>query len=123
MQDSSKATYIDLNISINKINGWSNAIEKYRTGVYIDTDTTDPSENNPYLAIQNMNKYTNNGTASPYPTCTYDYWVFDKTNCSRNTTEAIYTSSLTSGTSFVSTGFMCISFNEKYSSSSLNIWS
>jgi subtilase family serine protease len=86
MQDSSKATYVDLNVSVSKINGWIDAIEKYRTGIYIDTDTTDPSENNPYVAIQNMNKYTNDGAGSPYPTCTYDYWVYDRTNCSRNTT-------------------------------------
>jgi hypothetical protein len=98
-------------------------MEKYRTGIYVDTDTTVTNEDNPYVAIQNMNKYANNGTASPYPTCTYDFWVFDKTNCSRNATEAIYTASLSSGKSFVSTGFMCMSFNEKYSSSSLNIWS
>jgi hypothetical protein len=110
MQDSSKSTYIDLNISINKINSWINAMEKYRTGIYIDSSTTN-TEDNPYVALQNMNKLTNNGTSSPYPTCTYDYWVFDKTNCSYNATEAIYSSSLTSGTSFVSTGFMCVSFN------------
>ncbi len=70
-----------------------------------------------------MNKYTNNRTSSPYPTCTYDYWVFDNMNCSNNATESIYTASLSSGKSFVKTGFMCISFNEKYSSSSLKIWS
>lgn len=86
MQDSSKATYVDLNISINKINGWINAIEMYRAGIYIDTDTTDLTENNPYVAIQNMNKYTNNTAASPYPTCTQDYWVFDKTNCTYSAT-------------------------------------
>lgn len=58
-----------------------------------------------------MNKYSNNGTGGVPPTCTYDYWVFDNTNCTKNSTESIYSASVTSGSTFVTTGFQCISFN------------
>lgn len=112
MRDSTKATYVDLNTSINKINSWLNVLEKYRAGVYIDALNSVMTEDNPTVAIQNMNILTNNGTAALYPTCTNDYWVFDNTNCSHNSTESIYTpSTVLSGTTFVTTGFMCISFN------------
>ncbi len=81
------------------------------------------SESNPYTSLANMNKIASGSASGGIPTCTLDAWVFDKQNCSRSASESIYEASPTSGTSFVSTGHMCISFNEKFSSSNLNIWS
>ena len=71
-----------------------------------------------------MNKYTNNKTGGTPPSCTNDYWVFDNVNCTHNSTETIYvsTTSSTSGSTFASTGFMCISLNEKYQSQNNYSW-
>lgn len=69
-----------------------------------------------------MNKYTNNGTSGSPPSCTNDYWVFDATNCTYAPTEARYVESTTSGVTFASTGTLCISFNQKFQSSSSSIW-
>jgi hypothetical protein len=70
-----------------------------------------------------MNKYTNNGTGGVIPTCTFDYWVFDSTNCTGLANETKYVSnSTTSGTTFASSGFYCISLNEKFSSNSSAKW-
>lgn len=38
MRDSSKSTYVNLTYSPNKITGWINAIDNYRTGIYDDAD-------------------------------------------------------------------------------------
>ena len=72
-----------------------------------------------------MNKYANNQTGGSPPSCTNDYWVFDNVNCTHNATETIYvsTTSSTSGSTFASTGFMCISFNEKYQTQNNDSWS
>lgn len=112
MRDSTTAQYIDLNFSPTKISGWIAAMEKYRLGVYVDADPALTSEDNPLIALDGMNKYTNNGTGGVPPSCTNDYWVFDSTNCTHNATESIYVSNnSTSGTTFASTGTTCISFN------------
>jgi ABC-type multidrug transport system fused ATPase/permease subunit len=111
MQDSTKSVYVNLNYSTDKITGWVNAMKQYEAGIYVDAPSSVTSEDNPYVALGNMNKYADNGTGGAPPTCTFDYWVFDKANCTHNSTESIYAASPTSGTAFVSTGFMCISFN------------
>lgn len=112
MRDSSNSAYVNLSYSIGKINGWLNAIEKYRIGVYVDASPGLTTEDNPQIALQGMNKYTNNGTGGVIPTCTFDYWVFDKTNCTNGSGETQYTvNSTTNGTTFTSSGYYCISFN------------
>lgn len=74
------------------------------------------------VALAGLNTYTNNNTGGNPPCCTNDYWVFDKTNCTYNSSEAIYVSSTTtSGTTFA-TGHTCISFNEKFNSAATSIW-
>lgn len=111
MMNSSNANYIDTTVSINKINGWITAMGKYKSGIYVDSDPSLTTEDNPYVSLKGLNKYSNNGTGGIPPCCTNDYWVFDNTNCTHNSTESIYTStSLTSGTTFTS-GNICISFN------------
>lgn len=86
MRDSTTALYIDPSFSTTKIQNWINAIDKYRLGIYVDTDPAVTSENNPNVSLSNMNKYTNNGTGGTPPSCTNDYWVFDSTNCTYNST-------------------------------------
>lgn len=106
MLDSSKATYVNLNTSINTINAWITTLGKYKSGIYVDALGTVITEDNPAVALRNMNDLSNNSTG-----CTKDYWVFDKTNCTSNATEVVYSATVTSGTTFPTTGFLCISFN------------
>lgn len=111
MRDSSTSLYVDPAYSLNKINGWIAAMEKYRIGLYVDADPGLSSYDNPQVALTNLNKYTNNNTGGVPPSCTNDYWVFDSTNCTHNVTESIYVATPTSGTTFATSGTMCISFN------------
>ncbi len=71
-----------------------------------------------------MNRFAGNLTNGNPPSCTNDYWVFDNTNCTRNSTETIYvsTNSSTSGSTFASTGTMCISLNEKFQTQTNTSW-
>ncbi len=39
MRDSSSDKYVDLSISTGVINGWINAMEKYRLGIYVDASS------------------------------------------------------------------------------------
>jgi hypothetical protein len=124
MRDSSNAAYVDLSYSPNKITGWINAVDKYRLGIYEDASAGLTTEDSPYIAIQGMNKYTNNGTGGVVPTCTFDYWVFDSTNCSFPYNQTVYHSTTNdSGTNFSYSGTMCISLNEKFSNNSTAMWS
>ena len=86
MRDSTKSTYVDPLFSTNKITGWINAMEQYRLGVYADADAALTSEDNPKVALQGMNKYSNNGTSGNPPSCTNDYWVLDSANCTSSAT-------------------------------------
>lgn len=106
MLDSSKATFVNLNTSIDTITAWVNTLSKYKSGIYVDAPSSVITEDNPAVALRNMNDLSNNSTG-----CTKDYWVFDKTNCTGNSTEVVYSATITSGTSFPSTGFLCMSFN------------
>lgn len=76
-QDSSKATYVNLEDPIDRITGWSEAMEKYRLGIYVDA-LPSLSEDNPYTCLANMNKVTSGSASAGVPTCTLDTWVFDK---------------------------------------------
>lgn len=124
MRDSSAVQYVDTNFSPTKITDWMAAIEKYRLGIYVDADPALTTEDNPQIALNEFNKFTNNGTNGVPPSCTNDYWVFDSTNCTNNATESIYVSNnSTSGTTFATTGTTCISFNEKFQSQNNYSWS
>lgn len=81
MRDTSNAVYVDLSVTPTQINGWINAMDMYQKGIYVDVSASVTTEENPLIALQGMNKYTNNGTGGVVPTCTFDYWVYDYTNC------------------------------------------
>ena len=76
-RDSSKATYVNLDDPIDRITRWSDTLEKYRLGVYVDAL---PSiyEENPYTTLAHMYKVTSGSASAGFPTCTLDTWVFDK---------------------------------------------
>ena len=70
-----------------------------------------------------MKKYSNGETGGTPPSCTNDYWVFDATNCTNNATSALYVANTTtSGTTFATTGNLCIPFNSKFQSQLSYIW-
>ena len=86
MRDSTTSLYVDLALSTSKIQGWINAMENYRLGIYIDADPSLTNEDNPYVSLKGMNRYTGNLTNGSPPSCTNDYWVFDSANCTRSST-------------------------------------
>lgn len=43
MRDNTKSTYLNLNASIDKINGWITAMQKYKSGIYVDASNTIPT--------------------------------------------------------------------------------
>lgn len=59
-------------------------MEKYRIGVYKDSDNALTTDDNPLYSLGNLVKNTkyhySNGTL--YPSCPRDVWVFDAVNCS-----------------------------------------
>ena len=67
--------YIDLELSTNRISGWISAIEKYRLGIYVDSNSSITNITNPNYAINVLNSYTNPSGATG---CSKDRWVFDK---------------------------------------------
>ena len=64
MQTSGNAQYVDLTTSTTKIINWMNNMNQYGLGIYIDSDSTDTSEDNPTVALNNFNliTYTSNST-------------------------------------------------------------
>lgn len=82
-ENKQSVNYIDKTSSVNKIQGWIDAMEKYRIGVYVDSNPALTTDDNPLFALANLNKWSNyyylNGTK--YAGCPRDVWVFDKTNC------------------------------------------
>lgn len=85
MQDSTTTVYVDKTISTSKIQGWMYAMGNYSQGIYVDWDPAETSENNPNVSLSQLNVYSN-GLTNSIPTCTLDYWVFDKINCTHNST-------------------------------------
>jgi hypothetical protein len=81
MRDTSKSAYVNLTTTPTKISGWINAMGMYQKGIYVDVSASLTTEENPLNALGGLNKYTNNGTGGIVPTCTFDYWVYDGTNC------------------------------------------
>lgn len=121
MRDLSSTNYVDTAASPSKITNWMAAMEQYRMGIYIDSSVN--NEDNPEIALTGLNKYTSNRTGGTPPSCANDYWVFDTANCTQNATEAIYlVDAMTSGVSFASSGTTCISFNQKFQSTTSYSW-
>lgn len=125
MQTSGNTEYIDLTVSTSKILGWMNAMNQYAFGVYYDANPSDPSEDNPYVAIAHMNLLTlMYNTTSPNNVCANDLWVFDSTNCSKTAQESLYAPSAdtSNGLYFPPTGSICISLNTRIANSAPSIW-
>ncbi len=99
--------YINPAISISKISGWMNSINKYKLGIFVDYDTSVTNDDNPNYAISSLNLYTYQGGG--VPTGSKDVWVWDKTNCS--SAHTIYNATPSDGTSLSTTNVTCISFN------------
>ncbi len=125
MQTSGNAQYIDLTTSTSKILGWMSAMSNYGYGIYVDADSSIVTEDNPDVALFNFNQLTlqDNSTGRDH-ICANDYWVFDDTNCSKSSEEALYSPSTdnTNGLYFPPTGSLCISFNDRISTSAPSIW-
>jgi hypothetical protein len=106
--------HIDKEKSVTKIQGWIDAMEQYRLGIYIDSNPSLTTDDNPVFALSTFNKNTKyfypNGTRNP--NCPRDIWVFDKSNCSDPDAE-IYKSTTdeSNGLRFTLMNDLCISFN------------
>lgn len=59
MQTSGNTQYVEITTASTKILSWMNQITNYGSGITIDSTTSDTSENNPTVALANMNKITN----------------------------------------------------------------
>ena len=125
MQTVGNTKYVDMTIVAGKLLGWMTAMNQYGSGIYVDADSGVLTEDNPYVALSNMNlltlKYNSTGTKN---VCANDLWVFDSTNCSKSASESLYTPSVdtTNGLAFPSSGSLCISLNTRISSSAPSIW-
>jgi len=126
MQNSTNPIFIDKTYSTTKIQNWINAMEKYRLGIYEDAPITLSNEDNPKIALQNLNLFTNQGKNGVPVTCSYDNWVYDVTNCTNNSTESVYVASTYAQSSYfppsVGGSTLCISLNSKADSSFSYIW-
>ena len=75
--------FIDKEKSVSRIQGWIDAMEQYRVGIYVDSNPSLTTDDNPQFALASFNKKTKyfypNGTRNP--NCPRDVWVFDKANC------------------------------------------
>jgi hypothetical protein len=106
--------FIDKEKSVTKIQGWIDAMEQYRLGIYVDSNPSLTTDDNPLFALSSFNKKTKyfypNGTRDP--NCPRDIWVYDKANCSDPDAE-IYQSTTeeTNGLRFTLLNDLCISFN------------
>lgn len=83
-ENPTSTNFIDKQKSVDQIQGWIDAMEKYKLGIFIDSNPALTTDDNPNFALVNFNKNTKlfypNGTRNP--NCPRDIWVFDSTNCS-----------------------------------------
>lgn len=112
-ENSGSVKYIDKEKSVTKIQGWIDAMEKYRIGVYNDSKSNLTTDDNPLYSLDNLNKKTKyffpNGTRDT--NCPRDIWVFDSTNCSDPNAEVFKADDLAYGMKFTTLNDFCISFN------------
>lgn len=97
--------YVNLDISTSKINEWINAMEKYKLGIYTDSDPIITNNNNPNYALSQLNTFTYDVSTIPR-----DIWVWDKVNCT-NPLQVTYTAQSTLGVTLSPNETLCISFN------------
>lgn len=50
--------FIDKEKSVNRIQGWIDAMEKYRLGIYSDSNPSLTTDDNPLISLTNLNKWT-----------------------------------------------------------------
>lgn len=83
-ENNQSVRFISKTNSVNKIQGWIDAMEKYRIGVYNDSDKALTTDDNYLYSLDNLVKNTKyhypNGTL--HPGCPRDVWVLDSVNCS-----------------------------------------
>ncbi len=77
--NSSSSNYIDLSYSIQTFSKWIDIIQKYKLGIFIDSNSSQTNEDNPNYSLAQLNLYSNTGGG--VPTCSKDRWVFDSKNC------------------------------------------
>lgn len=106
--NSISTNYINTGISTGKISGWRNAVNKYKLGIYVDTDPVITSNDNPNYAINQLNLYTYQGGG--VATGSKDVWVWDKLNCT-DPTYTVYTAGSSPGVGLSTSSVTCISFN------------
>ena len=80
LEDSASINYVDKTLSNAKIQGWIDTLQKYRNGVYIDSNPALTTDANPNVAIQKLNTFTNyvDNAGVKDPNCPRDIWVFDE---------------------------------------------
>lgn len=111
-QDSTSINYIDPSFSTNKIQGWINAMQKYKLGIYVDSDPLLTTEDNPNYALSQLNLWSNRRPLDP--NCPRDDWIFDSSNCTATfPSDQIYaaTNSVANGLTLTTVDDLCISFN------------
>ena len=106
----SSTNYVDLAISTAKLTGWISAIQKYKNGVYIDSNPAETTNDNPNYAIEQLNLYSNTGAG--VTTCSKDRWVFDSENCTDpNEDTYVATAFDSNGVALSNDTVTCISLN------------
>jgi hypothetical protein len=123
MQTGGNTLYVDTSIAPAKIISWVNQMNSYSLGKTLDALASDISENNPYVALKNMNLYTNQNSTGVNTTCANDYWVYDMTNCTYGSSESLYSpNDINTGLYIPSSGTLCLSLNTRISQSAPSIW-
>lgn len=82
-EDPTGVGYVDKENSTGRIHGWIEAMEKYRLGVFEDSDPSLTTDDNPAYALRNLNVKANfhYANGSHNPNCPRDVWTFDAQNC------------------------------------------
>lgn len=86
MQTSGNTQFVDQTQAPTKILTWMNVMNQYVSGIYIDADNTITDNSNPYVALAHFNQRTMQSSGIGNSTCANDYWVFDASNCTYNST-------------------------------------
>ena len=79
MQLTSSPQYVNMNTASTKIINWMGVMNKYLSGLYLDSSLA--NESNPHVAIAKLNNYTNQLYNATFSTCSNDFWTFDSANC------------------------------------------
>jgi len=110
-QHSASVNYINPSASTSKIQGWIDAMGKYKLGIYVDSDPLLTTLDNPNYALDQLNLYSNK---VPHTICPRDIWIFDKSNCSTSFPAAQpynTTNNVANGLAMSTVDDLCIGFN------------